>query len=146
MRSAKLLESGDFVGSIEASQHCIELSCKLFYLAVGLEPPKDHDGGRDFSKVLEKLVFPSHLQYQKLSLARMRWISRMWEWAHTVALYGFKGFELSDLFERADAVTAQEYAKKAYFMAQDVFSHLKNGTIQVREDPDINSKKCTRSA
>lgn len=132
-RAKQLLSGYDYVGAIEAAQHSIEISIKALYLLVGQEPPKEHHAGQEFlTKVVDRLVFPSYFGYLKDDLCRAMWISKMYEWAHTASVYGFKGISPSKLIHEKDAKTALEYADEVYSTCRLVVDAANRKEITLR--------------
>ena len=127
-RSRKL-SSSDYNGAIEAAQHCIELAVKALYQLVGLEYPTKHDPGIQLENVIKRL---NGLQnYQKVSIARAKWISKMWEWAHSTSIYGTLNVPASKLFRKKDVETAIEYASEMHSCCQVTISLVKTGQIKI---------------
>jgi len=111
-RACSLRDQYDYNGCIEAAQHCIELAVKALYVLVGLKYPKQHDPTVDLEEVIKRLEgLPD---YQKVSIARAKWISKMWEWAHSTSIYGSLDVPASKIFTEKDANIAVEYASEIH--------------------------------
>lgn len=134
-RAHSLIKSFDYNGAVEAAQHCIELSIKATYQLVGLDPPKpkSHDVGKELIKVVRRLDFPEALNYLRESLARMRWISTMWAWAHSTSMYGCLNIPASKIFKEKDAKVAIEYASDVLLDCRTIHNLMKFGQIKVKE-------------
>lgn len=133
-RARALISSYDYVGAIEAAQHSIELSVKALYLLVGEEPPKEHHAGAEFlKKVVDRLNFSSTTEHLKAEIGRAMLISRMYEWAHTVSVYGFKGLSASSLIDKKDAEIALQYADEVYSTCNLVVDKVRQREIAIRQ-------------
>jgi len=133
-RAKDLISRGDYVGAIEAAQHSIELSVKALYLLVGQEPPKEHYAGQEFlNRVVGRLDFPSYFDHFKADLCRTMWISKMYEWAHTVSVYGYKGTSPSKLINKKDAEIALQYADEVYWTCRRVADAVSRKEIAIRQ-------------
>jgi HEPN domain-containing protein len=134
-RGRNLVKSVDFNGAVEAAQHCIELSIKAMYQLIGLPPPKpkSHDVGIELEKVVRRLVFPNVHKYLRERLARIRWISTMWAWAHSTSMYGYLDIPASRIFKEKDAKIAVEYASEVLSDCRTILNLVKLGQIKVRE-------------
>jgi len=133
-RARALISGYDFVGAIEAAQHSIELSVKALYLLVGEEPPKEHHAGEAFlKKVVDRLSFADTAEYLKAELGRAMLISRMYEWAHTVSVYGYKGLSASSLIDKKDAEIALGYADEVYSTCNLVVDKVRQKEIAIRQ-------------
>ena len=132
-RARALMSSYDYVGAIEAAQHSTELSVKALYLLVGEEPPKEHHAGAEFlKKIIDRLDFSSATEYLKVDLGRAMLISRMYEWAHTVSIYGYKGLSASSLIEKKDAEIALQYADEVESTCRLVVDAVNRKEITIR--------------
>jgi len=110
-RAKTLTKQRDWSGSVEAAQHCIEISVKSLYLLVGLNYPEQHDPAVDLKKVMSRLRgLRSYHNYLWMEIARMRWICKMWEWIHTSSVYGCLDIPATKIFHEEDAKTAIDYA------------------------------------
>lgn len=128
LRSRKL-SSSDYNGAIEAAQHCIELAVKALYQIVGLEYPTKHDPGIQLENVIKRLNgLPD---YQKVSIARAKWISKMWEWAHSTSIYGTLNIPASKIFRKRDVENAVEYASEMHSCCYVIISLVRSGQITI---------------
>jgi len=128
LRSTSLGKT-DYNGAIEAAQHCIELSVKALYKIVGLEYPKKHDPATQLEDVIKRL---NGLHYtQIVSIARAKWISKMWEWAHSTSIYGTLKVPASKLFKLKDVQTAFDYASEMHGCCSVIISLVKSGQLEV---------------
>jgi len=137
-RTKQLILAYDYVGAIEAAQHSIEVSIKALYLLVGEEPPKEHHAGEEFLKrVVGRLDFsdsaPFGADYCKAKLGRAMFIGKMYEWAHTVSVYGYKGLSASRLIEKRDAEIASEYAEEVYSTCRVIVDAVKYKQITISQ-------------
>jgi len=135
-RASELIsKTFDFVGAIEAAQHSIELSVKALYLLVREEPPKEHHAGQEFlRKVADRLSFSRNAaDYWKANLGRIMWISRMYEWAHTVSVYGYKGISASKLITKKDAEIASGYAYEVHLICRHIMDAVSRKEISIGE-------------
>ncbi len=132
LRARRLTEDYDYSGSVEASQHCIELSVKALHRLVGLDPPRVHDPGKFLTDVLSRLEFPSGWDFMINRLGRIRWVSEMWEFAHSTAIYGYGSSPASQLFGSEDAQTAIKYAEQVQSTCSEVITHVRGGTVKTR--------------
>ena len=100
-RARNLIRSFDYNSAVEAAQHCIELSIKALYWLVSLVPPKpkSQNVGIELMKIIRRLCFLDAYSYLRESLARMRWISTMWAWAHSTSMYGCLNIPASKIFK-----------------------------------------------
>lgn len=128
----RIIETVDYNGSIEASQHCIELSIKALYALVGLNPPKKHDAAVELQKIIEKLEFPDSLVVLRDRLARMKWISKMWEWAHSTSVYGYLDIPATRLFKKEDAEIAAKYADEVLMNCRSIADLVENEEIKIK--------------
>lgn len=136
-RARQLLESGDYSGSIEAAQHCIEHAIKSVYKLVNLEPPRTHEavldkGGRDtFVYVVRRLEFPNEHQFLRQQILRLRWIGPMWSWGNDTAVYGYEGVPAATFFWREDAELATKYADNVMSNVAVLISYCRSGDIKI---------------
>ena len=129
LRARSLRDQIDYNGAIEAAQHCIELSVKALYKLVGLKYPKKHDPATQLEEVIKRLKgLPD---YQKVSIARAKWISKMWEWAHSTSIYGTLNVPASRIFKRKDAEIAVEYASEMHSCCSVTMSLMRTGQIKI---------------
>jgi HEPN domain-containing protein len=127
-RSQNLSES-DYNGAIEAAQHCIELSVKALIKLVGLEYHTKHDPSTQLEEVIARLNGLS--DYDKVSIARAKWISTMWEWSHSTSIYGSLNVQASNLFREKDVKSAVEYASEMHSCCSVIISRVKNGQVKI---------------
>jgi len=133
-RARNLIKSFDYNGVVEAAQHCIELSIKALYWLVGLVPPKpkSHDVGIELMKVIRRLCFPDAYSSLRESLARMRWISTMWAWAHSTSMYGCLNIPASKIFKEKDARIAIDHASDILSNCRTIFDLIRLGKIKIK--------------
>ena len=110
IRAQRLKDKLDHSGAAEASQHSTELAIKSLFKMVELDPPRDHDPGKYFDKVLK--------QFKKLRdedediidgsiFTRLRFLSSLLQRLHSEGMYGFKGTPASKVFTDRDSARAQ---------------------------------------
>ena len=122
-RAKSLAKQRDWSGSVEAAQHCIEISVKSLYLMVGLQYPETHDPANELKKVMEKLRgLRSYWDYLWREIARMRWICKMWEWIHTSSVYGCLDIPANKIFNEKDAKIAIDYAEDVNSNCKQILS------------------------
>jgi HEPN domain-containing protein len=143
-RSQKLSSVSDYNGAIEAAQHCIELSVKALFKLVGLEYPQKHDPSTKLEEVMERL--DGLEDYNKVSIARAKWISKMWEWAHSTSIYGSLNVPASKLFKERDVKNAVEYASEMHNCCNIIISWVKNRQYTQFEKVEIQTAICTLDA
>ncbi|MFH1773914.1 MAG: HEPN domain-containing protein [Methanobacteriota archaeon] len=131
-RAENLLKNLDCSGAVEASQHRIELSIKSLYKLVGLEYPVKHDAAIQLEKVLSELIFPNYWNFYREKIARIRWICKMWEFAHSTSIYGCLDIPASKVFTRRDAQVAVEYASEVYSDCIFIIMNVRNGKIKLK--------------
>ena len=128
LRSGEL-RSSDYNGAIEAAQQCIELSIKGLYQLVGLKYPTKHDPGIQLENVVERLNgLPDN---QKVSIARAKWISKMWDWAHSTSIYVPLNVRASKVFREKDAENAIDYAREVFVCCYNTLHLLRTGQIML---------------
>jgi HEPN domain-containing protein len=134
-RGHGLLNSRDYSGAVEAAQHCIELSIKAMYLLVNLNPPKtkSHDAGVELEKVVRRFNISEAHSYLMESLARMKWISTMWAWAHSESIYGCLDIPASRIFKEKDAKVALDYASEVLLNCQTILILIKSNEVKFKE-------------
>jgi len=138
------LSVSDYNGAIEAAQHCIELSVKALIKLVGLEYPKKHDPSTQLEEVIKRL---NGLEdYDKVSIARAKWISTMWEWAHSTTIYGSLNVPASKLFKEKDVNNAIGYALEMHNCCSIIISRVKNWQYTKFEKVEIQTAICTLDA
>jgi HEPN domain-containing protein len=144
LRSQNLSKMFDYNGAIEAAQHCIELSVKALIRLVGLEYPKKHDPSAQLEEVIGRL---NGLEdYNKVSIARAKWISTMWEWAHSTSIYGSLNVPASKLFKEKDAKNAIEYASEMHSCCNIIILRVKDRQYTRFEEVEIQTTICTLDA
>jgi HEPN domain-containing protein len=122
-RAKSLAKQKDWSGSVEAAQHCIEISIKSLYLLVGLQYPETHDPATELKKVMENLRdLRSNWDYLWREIARMRWICKMWEWIHTSSVYGCLDITANKIFNGKDAKIAIDYAEDVHSNCKQILS------------------------
>lgn len=130
-RAKSLAKQRDWSGSVEAAQHCIEISVKSLYLMVGVEYPETHDPATELKKVMEKLRdLRSYSNYLWREISRMRWICKMWEWIHTSSVYGCLDIPANKIFNEKDAKTAIDYADDVHSKCRQILSLARTGQIK----------------
>lgn len=131
LRAGKLSKS-DYNCAIEAAQHCIELAVKSLYKLVGLEYPMKHDLGIQLENVIKRL---NGLQeHNKVTIARAKWISKMWEWAHSTSIYGTLNVPVSKVFKIKDVENAVEYAREMHSCCSVIISLVRRGQIKIMRE------------
>jgi len=105
-RSIILMKEKDFSGSVEASQHCLELAIKSLFILVGLEPPRTHDPGKQLDKVvtrIEELTKKQISLIDRVPFQRLKYLSHHFERLHIEGMYGYENIPPSKIFEQTDA-------------------------------------------
>jgi len=140
-RAGRLLESGDYSGTIESAQHCIEHTIKSAFKLVNLEPPRTHEAvldkkGQDaFVHVVRRLQFPNEQQFLRQQFLRLGWIGPMWAWANNTAVYGYEGIPAASFFFREDAELAKKFADKVMNTVSHVVAYCRTGDIKIIKNP-----------
>ena len=121
-RADKLMQTQDWNGSIEASQHSIEHSIKSLFLLVGLQHPFEHDPTAEFDAVFERLQNmikdPYYLNW--VDLARVRWVAKVWATMHEESMYPFHNIPAKEFFVKKDADILKDYAEEVYRICSNV--------------------------
>jgi len=105
------------------------LAVKALYKLVDLEYPKRHDPSNKLEEVIKRLNgLPDH---QKVSIARAKWISMMWEWAHSTSIYGTLNVPASRIFKGKDVEKAVDYASEVHTCCSVTISLVKTGQIKI---------------
>jgi len=118
-RSSRLLKMKDYSGSIEASQHAVELFIKSLFLLAGFEPPKTHDPGKNLDLILEEFLKlnPSVFSNAPVDpIARLKLFSNKFSRLHVEAMYGFNNAPASKIFTESDAIYYYECAFEIEFI------------------------------
>lgn len=134
-RGRDLLKKCDYHGAVEAAQHCIELAIKTMYHLVGIHPPKpkSHDMGVALEHVVRRFDVTKAYSYLNEDLARMRFISTMWAWAHSTSMYGCLDLPASRIFRKKDATIALEYASDVLSACRRILNLVRFDQIRVKE-------------
>jgi len=130
IRARGLLEKGDYSGSIQAVQSCIELSIKSLYKLVDLSYPHSHDPAKEINKVLNKLRFPEHSLYKNY-ITRLVWISKMSAVFHIAAVYGCLDVGASKLFRREDVEFLLNYSFETWDTCNRIQGDVRNKYIKI---------------
>ncbi len=133
-RAERLRKDGDFSGCLEQAQHAIELYVKVLFRLVNMEPPYIHDAGKELPHVLDRLDFTGTGNELLVALGRIRWISQMWEFANTTAVYGYGSVGASRLFNDKDAEIAMGYANEVHSATILVSNSVLQRRIRVKTE------------
>ena len=116
-RALTLIKSGDYSGSVEASQHCVELAIKSLFVLFGLEPPRTHDPGKYLDKVIRELktIIPFEDERIKQAYERLKYLSHLMERLHTEGMYGYNSALPSRIFQEKDAEYFSSCAFEVFF-------------------------------
>lgn len=102
----------DWAVTVKAAQLCIELSVKGMLKLFDVEYPPDHDVSDRLASIPRKVKgIP---EYVLDAIARSRVVSRIWESAHSFAVYGALDVGANKLFKESDAKAATECARDAH--------------------------------
>lgn len=127
-RALTLIETGDWNGSVEASQHSIEHSIKSLFRLVGVEHPLDHDPTKKFEEVVEKLELQS---YELTNLARIRWLAKVWATIHEESMYAFRDIPAKKFFCDKDARLLRDYAEEVYSVCFRLVNMARQGQLKI---------------
>jgi HEPN domain-containing protein len=133
-RAIYLMDEGDHSGSVEASQHCVELAVKSLFIVSGLPYCRIHDPGRELDKVTktlkeafpliavipvdetEKESFDEARQAFREIFDRMKLLSRLMSTLHTDAMYGYNKTVASKIFTKRDSEYFSHCALEVHFL------------------------------
>lgn len=105
-RASILLRGKDYSGSIESSQHSVELFIKSLFIVSGLRPPKTHDPGENIDVIIREFQKLNPLVFEKAQvdpIGRLKYLSKKFSSLHIESMYGHKDVPASRLFSEEDA-------------------------------------------